>query len=113
MLILDTYLRTMPFGMGALYRASQGDPISHELYFPSTQNEWLATLTWQAPFVGGLISPGYLSVVPYLVAPFAPAAAVGASVAIAASSLYFVESNKAQIQFHYSRGAETPQFTGY
>ncbi len=86
-MIVETYLRTMPFGWGAIYRGYQGESISHELYFPSSQNELVAALTWQAPFLAAAWKPGIFSVVPYLVAPVAPAAA---AVTVAASATAMV-----------------------
>lgn len=89
-IILETYLRTMPMGFGAVYRAYHGDPIGVDLYLPSNPTEAIAAATWQAPFVGSLILPGYLSVVPYLVAPLAPAAPAAAAVTVAASATAMV-----------------------
>ncbi len=86
-MLADTYLRTMPFGFGAIYRGYQGEPVSHELYFPSFTNEIIATATWQAPFLAVAWKPGIFSVVPYLVAPIAPAAT---TVVVAASATAMV-----------------------
>lgn len=86
-MLADTYLRTMPFGFGAIYRAHQGDPVGVDLYLPGTQNEILASATWQVPFLAAAWKPGIFSVVPYLVAPIATPAA---TVVVAASATAMV-----------------------
>ncbi len=86
-MIVDTYLGTAPFGMGAIYKAYHGEPIGLELYVPQGFNETIAAATWQVPLLAAAWKPGIFSVVPYLVAPVAPAAA---AVTVAASATAMV-----------------------
>ncbi len=117
--ILDTYASTAPFGFGALYRYSamgeRPETITEfaQLYLPQTNEQIITSATWQLPMVASFFYPGYTAILPVLAQAAAPAVVPLAGGAIAVGAVAFIESNKDQIQLHYSRGAEIPEFRGY